>query len=100
MDPWGLIKYIVYQAPELDVTGNPTGKIYTGRTSGADEMSVRQILSKRKRGHHRKNIVSLTPVYETDSYKAVRGGEQYELKMSQGKTEEVAPRGHMINNTH
>ena len=23
-----------------------------------------------------------------------------ELKMSQGKTAEVAPRGHMINNTH
>ena len=59
---------------------NPTGKIYTGRTSGADEMSVRQILSKRKRGHHRKNIVPLTPVYETDSYKAVRGGEQYYIE--------------------
>ena len=25
VDPWGLIKYIVYQAPELDATGNPTG---------------------------------------------------------------------------
>ena len=74
IDPWELIKCIVYQAPELDATGNPTGKIYTGRTSGADEMSVRQILSKRKREHHRKNIVPLTPVYETDSYKAVRGG--------------------------
>ena len=80
VDPWGLIRYIVYQAPELDATGNPTGKIYTGRTSGADEMSVRQILSKRKRGHHRKNIVPLTPIYETDSYKAVRGGEQYYIE--------------------
>ena len=54
IDPWELIKCIVYQAPELDATGNPTGKIYTGRTSGADEMSVRQVSSKRKRGHHRK----------------------------------------------
>ena len=80
VDPWGLVKYIVYQAPELDATGNPTGKLYTGRTSGADEMSVHQILSKRKRGHHRKNIGSLTSIYETDSYKAVRGGEQYYIE--------------------
>lgn len=80
IDPFGLRKYIVYQAPELDAMGNPTGRIYTGRTSGADEMSVEQILAKRKSGHHRKDIGSLTSIYETDSYKAVRGGEQHYIE--------------------
>ena len=74
---WGGVKYIVYQASELDATGNPTGKICTGRTSGADDMSEDQILSKRERGYHPRNIGPGTPVYETDSYKAVRGREQY-----------------------
>ena len=39
-------KYVVYQAYELDEKGKRTGKIYTGRTSGDDDMSVDQILKK------------------------------------------------------
>ncbi|WP_080939708.1 RHS repeat-associated core domain-containing protein [Porphyromonas gulae] len=80
IDPFGLRKYIVYQAPELDAMGKPTGRFYTGRTSGADEISVEQILTKRKSGHHRKDIGELISVYETDSYKAVRGGEQHYIE--------------------
>jgi uncharacterized protein RhaS with RHS repeats len=70
VDIFGLTKYVVYQAVDLD-----TGKIYTGRTSGADDMSVDQILNKRHANHHR-NLEPLQSVYETDNYKAVRGGEQ------------------------
>ncbi|WP_330221590.1 RHS repeat-associated core domain-containing protein, partial [Bacteroides fragilis] len=76
LDSWGLTKYVVYQAPELDSVGNPTGNIYTGRTRGSDEMSTQQILNKRKSNHHR-NLGELVPVFETNSYEAVRGGEHY-----------------------
>ena len=76
IDPLGLRKYIVYQAYELDAKGNRTGKIYTGRTSGDDNMSVDQILNRRHTNHHR-NLERLNAVYETDNYKAMRGGEQY-----------------------
>ncbi len=80
IDPLGLKKYIVYQAPVLDANGNPTGKVYTGRTSGADDLSVRQILKKRKSNHHRKDIGDLMPIFETDNYKAVRGAEHYYIE--------------------
>ena len=76
IDPFGLRKYVVYQAYELDAKGNRTGKIYTGRTSGGDNMSVVQILNRRHSNHHR-NLARLNSVYETDNYKAMRGGEQY-----------------------
>ena len=33
IDLYGLKKYVVYRANELDVDGNRTGKIYIGRTS-------------------------------------------------------------------
>ena len=46
VDRFGLRKYVVYQAYELDEKGKRTGKIYTGRTSGDDDMSVDQILKK------------------------------------------------------
>ena len=77
LDIWGLTKFIVYQANELDDAGNPTGKIYTGRTRGSDEMSTQQILKKRKSNHHRRNLGELIPKYETNNYGAVRGGEHY-----------------------
>ena len=51
--------------------GNRTGKIYTGRTSGGDNMSVVQILNRRHSNHHR-NLARLNSVYETDNYKAMR----------------------------
>jgi RHS repeat-associated protein len=73
IDPFGLRKYVVYQAKEKS-----TGKTYTGRTSGSDDMSVREILNKRHANHHR-DLEQLDPVYATDNYKAVRGGEQYNL---------------------
>ena len=76
IDPFRLRKYFVYQAYELDAKGNRTGKIYTGRTSGGDNMSVVQILKRRHSNHHR-NLARLNSVYETDNYKAMRGGEQY-----------------------
>jgi RHS repeat-associated protein len=76
IDPFGLVKYIVYQAKEID-----TGKIYTGRTSGSDDMTVDQILNKRHANHHR-NLEPLQSVYETDNYKAVRGGEQYYIEQA------------------
>ncbi|MDY5938610.1 MAG: RHS repeat-associated core domain-containing protein [Phocaeicola sp.] len=79
IDPLGLRKYIVYQAYELDAKGNRTGKIYTGRTSGDDNMSVDQILNRRHTNHHR-NLERLNAVYETDNYKAMRGGEQYYIE--------------------
>ncbi len=80
IDPLGLKKYVVYQAPVLDANGKATGKIYTGRTSGADGMSIEQILSKRKSNHHRKDIGDLSSIFETDNYKAVRGGEHYYIE--------------------
>ncbi len=61
-----LKKYIVFQAHELDVNSNPTGKIYTGRTSGSDNMSTQQILNKRKSNHHR-NPGGMEPVSEIKS---------------------------------
>ena len=79
-DPFGLKKYIVYQAPVLDASGQPTGKIYTGRTSGNDNLSTSQILNRRKSNHHRKDIGALTPIFETDNYKAVRGAEHYYIE--------------------
>ena len=74
-----LRKYVVYQAYELDEKGKRTGKIYTGRTSGDDDMSVDQILKRRHSNHHR-NLEPLTSVYEIDNYGAVRGGEQHYLE--------------------
>lgn len=44
-------------------------------------MSVRQILEKRQSSHHR-NLEPLTSVYETDSYEAVRGGEQHYIEQA------------------
>jgi RHS repeat-associated protein len=82
LDPFGLRKYVVYQAPVLDANGNPTDKVYTGRTSGSDDMSVEQILNRRKSNHHREDIGDLQSVYETDSYKAVRGGEQHYIEQA------------------
>ena len=80
IDPLGLKKYIVYQAPVLDANGKPTGKVYTGRTSGADDMTREQILNRRKSNHHRKDIGRLRPIFETDNYKAVRGAEHYYIE--------------------
>ena len=77
LDWFGLTKYVVYQALELDDAGNPTGNIYTGRTRGSDNMTTQQILNKRKSNHHRRNLGELVPVFETNSYEAVRGGEHY-----------------------
>ena len=73
VDILGLRKYVVYQAYDLDEKGKRTGKIYTGRTSDDDDMSVDQILKRRHSNHHR-NLEPLTSVYETDNYGAVRGG--------------------------
>jgi RHS repeat-associated protein len=77
IDPFGLKKYIVYQAEDLD---NP-GKIYTGRTSGSDNMTREQILAKRKSNHHR-NLGQMDAVFETDNYGAVRGGEHYHIEQT------------------
>ena len=79
LDPLGWRKYIVYQARDLD-----TGKIYTGQTSGKDSLSAEQILKKRFSSHHR-NLESLQLVYETNSYKAARGGEHYFLQEERRK---------------
>ena len=70
---------VVYQAYELDKKGKRADKIYTGRTSSDDDMSVDQILKKRHSNHHR-NLEPLASVYETDNYGAVRGGEQHFLE--------------------
>jgi RHS repeat-associated protein len=77
IDPFGLKKYIVYQAEDLN---NP-GKIYTGRTSGADNMTREQILAKRKSNHH-KNLGEMDAVFETNNYGAVRGGEHYHIEQT------------------
>jgi RHS repeat-associated protein len=74
IDPFGLTQYIIYQAVDLD-----TGKIYTGRTSGADNLLVEQIMNKRKSGHHR-NLGEMQSVFETENYKAVRGAEQHHIE--------------------
>ena len=66
IDPFRLRKYFVYQAYELDAKGNRTGKIYTGRTSGGDNMSVVQILNRRHPNHHR-NLAGLHSAYKTGS---------------------------------
>ena len=79
IDLYGLKKYVVYRANELDVDGNRTGKIYIGRTSGNDNMTIDQILNRRHSNHHR-NLEPLQSVYETDNYKAVRGAEQYYIE--------------------
>ena len=79
IDLYGLKKYVVYRANELDVDGNRTGKIYIGRTSGNDNMTIDQILNRRHSNHH-KNLEPLQSVYETDNYKAVRGAEQYYIE--------------------
>ena len=73
VDIYGLTKYVVYQGIERG-----TGKVYTGRTSGSDDMSTRDILNRRHSNHHR-DLGPLQPVYETDNYKAVRGGEQFHI---------------------
>jgi hypothetical protein len=78
-----LKKYVVYRA---EVKGQP-GKYYIGRTSGSPDMSSRQILKKRKSGHHRKDIGGLEELFTTDSYSAMRGAEQaYKDKMAQNGT--------------
>ena len=46
INPFGLKKYVVYQAYELDAKGTCTEKIYTGRTNGNDNMSIDQILNR------------------------------------------------------
>ena len=52
------------------------GKFTQVEQSGGDNMSVVQILNRRHSNHHR-NLARLNSVYETDNYKAMRGGEQY-----------------------
>jgi len=80
IDVWGLTRHIIYQALDLD---NPE-KIYTGRTRGADNMSVETILANRKRSHHR-NLGPMTAVFETNSYRAIRGAEHYFLQDARAK---------------
>ena len=80
IDVWGLTRHIIYQALDLD---NPE-KIYTGRTRGADNMSVETILANRKRSHHR-NLGPMTAVFETSSYRAIRGAEHYFLQDARAK---------------
>ncbi|WP_430438258.1 RHS repeat-associated core domain-containing protein, partial [Parabacteroides merdae] len=89
IDSLGLKKYIVYQAPVLDANGKPTGKVYTGRTSGADDMTRQQILNRRKSNHHRKDIGQLVAIFETNNYKTVRGAEHYYIEEAR-KTGEAA----------
>ena len=86
IDPWGLENvYVVYQAPVLDANGVPTGEIYTGRTKGIGSKDstedISRALKKRKSNHHRKDIGSLTPVFVTDNYNAMRGGEHYYIQV-------------------
>ena len=77
--------YVVYQAPVLDANGVPTGEIYTGRTKGIGSKDstedISRALKKRKSNHHRKDIGSLTPVFVTDNYNAMRGGEHYYIQV-------------------
>ena len=53
INPFGLKKYVVYQAYELDAKGTCTEKIYTGRTNGNDNMSIDQILNRQHSKYHR-----------------------------------------------
>ena len=77
--------YVVYQAPVVDANGVPTGEIYTGRTKGIGSKDstedISKALKKRKSNHHRKDIGSLTPVFVTDNYNAMRGGEHYYIEV-------------------
>lgn len=66
--------YVVYKANEYDKNGNKIGT-YVGRTSGKPGEPVHKILARRLQGHHR-HLGKLEPVFETDSYAAVRGAEQ------------------------
>ena len=84
VDIFGLTKYLVYQAPELDANGVPTGKIYTGRTRGADNKSNDSILTKRKSSHKR-NLGDMTTVHETDNYKTNRGAEHHHINEQRKK---------------
>lgn len=53
INPFGLKKYVVYQAYELDAKGTCTEKIYTRRTNGNDNMSIDQILNRQHSKYHR-----------------------------------------------
>ena len=66
-------KYVVYKADEYK-DGKKIGT-YVGRTSGAPGESTRSILNRRQAGHHR-DVKNIQPLFETDSYPAVRGAEQ------------------------
>ena len=66
-------KYVVYKADEFDKNGNKIGT-YVGRTSGAPNESVKNILKRRGSGHHR-SVGQLDELFTTDSYAAVRGAE-------------------------
>lgn len=76
VDVFGLKKYLIYQASELDENGKPTSEIYTGRTRGDDNKSNKSILNKRKSSHHR-NLGEMVVVHETDDYKSHRGAEHH-----------------------
>lgn len=90
-------KYVIYQAEEFDKDGNLLGT-YVGRTSGDPNESTKRILDRRRSSHHRsrggKRLGSLEPLWEVDSYAAVRGAEQiYKDKLSTVKQiEPVGPR--------
>ena len=81
-------KYVVYKADEYDKAGNKIGT-YVGRTSGAPGESTKTILKRRQTGHHR-NVKNIQPLFETDSYPAVRGAEEiYQKKI--GTSEQINP---------
>lgn len=66
--------YVVYRAESNPPTDPKT--YYVGRTSGPPGMSVKDILARRKAGHHRTDIGDLEPVCQTTRYAAVRAAEQ------------------------
>lgn len=84
-------KYVAYMADEFDEHGNLLGK-YVGRTSGAPEEPTKDILKRRKSGHHRKGLGALTGLFETDSYAGIRGAEQV-LKEKLSTVEQIQPVG-------
>lgn len=82
-------KYVVYKAEEFDEDGKLLGS-YVGRTSGAPDESTKNILKRRRSGHHRKGLGDLAEVFETDSYAGARGAEQL-LKDRYGTVKQIEP---------
>ena len=83
-------KYVVYRADDFDKDGNKIGT-YIGRTSGSQDESIRNILKRRKSGHHRKSIGELEPVFETRFYAAARGAEQLLKEAESNATNSINP---------